>query len=357
MIFKKKNIGLLIIPQIVFVHYISKYPEIIEKYYSLGIYQFSSKIFRFISSIFPFSIGDILYTFLLIYFIRLLIKKISIKNFNWQKIIKSIFFYTSIFYFLFYFLWGLNYHRTPLQEKLMINSTYTVKDLKEISKQLIIKSNKLHRQISPDDSSKTEIPYNIAKINEIASDGYNNLSLLKQYYPEINLNNLIVKKSLISLPLTYLGFSGYINPFTNESQINSLIPKNSIPHTASHEIAHQLGFSQELECNFIAFVNLTNNEDLYFKYNGYTFALRQCLNELYKYDKPSYNSLLRLLNTGILKDFKNNSDFWKKYSNPIESITKSGYDKFLKFNNISQGIKSYNQSVTLIINYLNNKQS
>ena len=70
----------------------------------------------------------------------------------------------------------------------------------------------------------------------------------------------------MSLPLTYLGFSGYINPFTNESQINSLIPKNSIPHTASHEIAHQLGFSQELECNFIAFVNLTNNEDLYFKY-------------------------------------------------------------------------------------------
>ncbi|MBC8395665.1 MAG: DUF3810 family protein, partial [Flavobacteriales bacterium] len=189
MIFKKKYIGLLIIPQIVFVHYISKYPEIIEKYYSLGIYQFSSKIFRFISSIFPFSIGDILYTFLLIYFIRLLIKKISIKNFNWQKIIKSIFFYTSIFYFLFYFLWGLNYHRTPLQEKLMINSTYTVEDLKEISKQLIIKSNKLHRQISPDDSSKTEIPYNIAKINEIASDGYYNLSLLKQYYPEINLNN------------------------------------------------------------------------------------------------------------------------------------------------------------------------
>jgi hypothetical protein len=246
----------------------------------------------------------------------------------------------------------LNYHRTPLKEKLIIDSTYTIKDLKEISKQLIIKSNKLHRQIAQADSSSTEIPYDIARINKKASISYNNLSLLKKYYPEVKTNNLIVKKSLISLPLSYLGFSGYINPFTNESQINSLIPKNSIPHTASHEIAHQLGFAQELECNFIAFVNLINNEDLYFKYNGYTFALRQCLNELYKYDKPSYNSLLKLINTGILKDFKNNSEFWKKYSNPIESITKSGYDKFLKFNNISQGIKSYNQSVSLIINYL-----
>ena len=352
MIFKKKYIGLLIIPQLVFIQYISNYPEIIEKYYSLGIYQFISNILRFISSVFPFSFGDILYIIISLYICRSLIKEISKKKFNLQKSIKSIFFYVSILHFLFYFQWGFNYHRTSLNEKLKIDSTYTIKDLKEISKQLIIKSNKLHRQIAQADSSSTEIPYDIARINKKASISYNNLSLLKKYYPEVKTNNLIVKKSLISLPLSYLGFSGYINPFTNESQINSLIPKNSIPHTASHEIAHQLGFAQELECNFIAFVNLINNEDLYFKYNGYTFALRQCLNELYKYDKPSYNSLLKLINTGILKDFKNNSEFWKKYSNPIESITKSGYDKFLKFNNISQGIKSYNQSVSLIINYL-----
>jgi hypothetical protein len=352
MIFKKKYIGLLILPQLLFVQYISNHQEIIEEYYSLGVYQLTSKILRSTLSVFPFSIGDVLYIITLIYFIRLIVKEISMKKINLKKSIKIILFYGSIFHFLFYFLWGLNYHRTSLHEKLIIDLTYTVEDLEEISKKLIIKSNKLHRQITLSDSSSTEIPYDIKKINKIASFGYNNLSLLKEYYPEINTNNLIVKKSLISLPLTYLGFSGYINPFTNESQINSLIPKNSIPHTASHEIAHQLGFSQELECNFIAFVNLTNSEDLYFKYNGYSFALRQCLNELYKYDKPTYNSLLKLLNTGILKDFKNNSEFWKNYSNPIESITKSGYDKFLKFNNISEGIKSYNQSVSLIINYL-----
>ena len=62
-------------------------------------------------------------------------------------------------------------------------------------------------------------------------------------------------------------------------------------------------------------------------------------------------NILKVKNAN-LKDFKNNSEFWKNYSNPIESITKSGYDKFLKFNNISEGIKSYNQSVSLIINYL-----
>lgn len=352
MILKKKYIGLLIIPQLVFIQYISKYPEIIEKYYSLGIYQFCTTIARKIFSIFPFSIGDLIYLAIIIYFIILLFKTIINKNYNFRLFFKYLFYYSSIIHFLFYFQWGLNYYRIPVQKKLNLESTYTINDLKEVSKQLIIKSNKLHRQIAFSDTSSTEVPYDIIKINKIASMGYNNLTIIKENYPKIKLNNLVVKKSLVSLPLAYLGFSGYVNPFTNESQINSLIPKNSIPHTASHEIAHQLGFSQESECNFFAFLNTVNNEDIYFKYSGYSFALKQCLNELYKYDKPYHRSLLKLINKGVLKDYSNNSVFWKKYSNPVETVTKSGYDKFLKFNNIDQGIKSYNQSVSLIINYI-----
>ena len=134
MIFKKKNIGLLIIPQLLFVQYISNHQDIIEEYYSLGVYQLTSKILRSTLSIFPFSIGDILYIITLIYFIRLIVKEISMKKINLKKSIRIIIFYCSIFHFLFYFLWGLNYHRTSLHEKLTIDSTYTVKDLEEIVK-------------------------------------------------------------------------------------------------------------------------------------------------------------------------------------------------------------------------------
>ncbi|MDB4134963.1 DUF3810 family protein, partial [Flavobacteriaceae bacterium] len=102
MIFKKKYIGILIIPQLIFVQNISNYPEIIEKYYSLGIYQFISNISRTISSVFPFSFGDILYIIILIYFCWSSIKKISKKKFNWRKSIISIFFYVSTLHFLFY---------------------------------------------------------------------------------------------------------------------------------------------------------------------------------------------------------------------------------------------------------------
>ena len=357
MILKKNYIGLLIIPQLIFIQYISKFPDLIEKYYSLGIYQYLSGFTRSLFSVFSFSFGDIIYLSVFIYLIIRLFKKVIIKQFSLALFFNYLIYYASIIHFVFYLQWGLNYYRTPIQEKLTIKSTYTIEDLKEISKELIIKSNKLHREIAISDSSSTEIPYSIKEIKKIASLGYNNLTFIKDNYPEIKLNNLTVKKSILSLPLTYFGFSGYINPFTNESQINSLMPKNNIPHTASHEIAHQLGFAQESECNFIAFLNTKNNEDIYFKYSGYTFALRQCLNELYKYDRPSYNSLLKLINKGILNDYNNSSKFWEKYSNPIESITKSGYDNFLKFNKVKGGIDSYNKSVSLIINYYKNNKN
>ena len=56
-----------------------------------------------------------------------------------------------------------------------------------------------------------------------------------------------------------MGFSGYINPFTLEAQINMKIPKLNYITTASHEMAHQLGISNESEANFVAFISSINN--------------------------------------------------------------------------------------------------
>ena len=81
-----------------------------------------------------------------------------------------------------------------------------------------------------------------------------------------NKNNENIKKSILSYPLTYMGFSGYLNPFTHEYNINGLIPNNSIPMVMSHEIAHEIGFSSEMEANFIGYISLINSDNLYYQY-------------------------------------------------------------------------------------------
>jgi hypothetical protein len=148
-----------------------------------------------------------------------------------------------------------------------------------------------------------------------------------------------------------MGFSGYLNPLTNESQIDALIPKYLFPTTTSHEIAHQLGYAAENEANFIGCLAAINHDDIYFKYSGYTFALRFCLNEIAKRDESLFDTLYKTVNKGILKNYKESRDFWVTYENPLEPIFKITYSSYLKANQQSKGMESYSYVVALLVNY------
>ena len=84
-----------------------------------------------------------------------------------------------------------------------------------------------------------------------------------------------------------------------------------------------------------------------------SYALRLCLNELSKIDYNLYQELLKKVNKGIIKDYVEINNFWKKYDGKIEEVSKKSYDLYLKQNNIQTGIKNYNESISLILNFKN----
>ncbi|HKJ06483.1 MAG TPA: DUF3810 domain-containing protein, partial [Flavobacteriaceae bacterium] len=174
-------------------------------------------------------------------------------------------------------------------------------------------------------------------------------------YPIFEVRNYHIKKSIFSTPLTYMGFAGYLNPFTNEAQINHLIPINNYPATVSHEIAHQAGIGPESEANFVGFLACISTDNITFKYSGYILALRYCLNELRFTNKIAYHNLLSEINLGVLKDYERSAAFWQSYQNRSEKYFKWFYDSFLKLNQQEEGIESYNKMVPLLINYYKSK--
>ena len=185
---------------------------------------------------------------------------------------------------------------------------------------------------------------------------FKNLNSLKQdsiqnfdyAYPSI-------KRSLYSTALTFMGFSGYINPFTGEANINTKIPKNSIPFVINHEIAHQLGTASERDANFISYISLLNSSNQFHEFLALSYSLRVCLNELYANDKDSYSNSIKKINTGILNNYNQTQNFWNKYNGPVEIISKNIYDKFLKQNDLKTGIKNYGETISLILSYHNEK--
>lgn len=332
-----------------FLRIIAQYPASIEKYYSNGIYIYISKFLSLLFRWIPFSIGDILYVLLAILIILNIYNAIKNKKLHLKNTLFKISGFISIFFFIFHLNWGLNYFRQPIYKSLSFeNEKYADNELFDLTKKLIVKINEVQFSITKNDTIVVKNELNKPELKEVA---YNVYKQFQKKYPQYTHENLKAKHSLFSVPLTYMGFAGYLNPITNEAQVNSLIPKNTYPMVVCHELAHQVGIAPESEANFIGYLAATNSNDIYFNYSGYLMALRFCLFEIYLKDPEKFEALKIELNKGILKDIRQSEDFWDSYQNWSEKYFKTFYDSFLKANKQIDGIKSYNKVVLLLVNY------
>lgn len=346
---RKYFLPLFLLFQLIGLKILTLFPEFIETYYTNGLYLYISHFLRTIFGKIPFSVGDLIYTSVIAWIIVWFYKN---RKENWKSKVLAVVNFISIFYFLFNLLWALNYYRVPLYQKLDIKTDYTDEQLISFTKKLILKTNEIHFQITKDTAQKVINPLDKESIFKTALNGYENLSTNYSY---LKYEIPSQKKSLISFFLSYMGFGGYLNPFTNEAQVNSEIPNYTFPATLCHEMAHQIGFGSESECNFIGFMASTKNENLYFKYAGYTLALRYCLNNIGYKNERLYNDLRKTVNPGIFKNYKESEAFHKAHETFINTFFEAFYDNFLKLNQQKDGLLSYSKFVDLMVNYYQNR--
>lgn len=291
-----------------------------------------------ITNFLKLNVGDLLYL------ISLPITFKYLYNSNTRRI----FFYragfTSIFiYSFFYFSWGIHYNKKSINQEYAF-SNYQIDELVETTEYYISKVNNIHKKLTINPNEKVSLT---SSFEEIVSECKNSIKELKTN--NISTENLKVNKSYFSLLISYLGFTGYINPFTLEANINSRIPKISYPSTISHEIAHQIGYASENEANYIGIISNQISKNIEINYSGSLLALQYLMRELYLNDKILYNDIIKKINKGVLKNIDEKAEFSNKYKNPFEPFVKKAYDLYLKKNNQSFGIKSYGLVVNLLI--------
>jgi|TARA_B100001059_G_scaffold50628_1_gene43842 hypothetical protein len=337
------------IPLWLLISFARKNPDIVEKYYSRIFYPLVFDLHRFFLDMIPFSLGDILYVVLTLFVLKTTFKKISYWRAKPLNLILDFGALLIMIVWIFHISWGFNYHRLPLSEQLQMPILYSEEDLVEQLDKIIQQSNQWHNRLVSSDTLAVKFPFSKEQLSE-------KITLYHPIYHETLLGTSKVKKSLISLPLCYMGYSGYLNPFTLESQVNAKMPIQSLITTLLHETAHQLGYAAEKEANFIAYLSTIKSENPYIQYTGNTFAFKYLFSDLFKLDPEKARNKLKLLNPGILKNFQQVNDFWKKYENPLEIIFDKTYDSYLKANGQKSGIKSYNEMVGLVINYHKNEK-
>jgi hypothetical protein len=329
----------------------------VESFYVKGLYIYISEGLRFISSFVPFPLGDLLYLLLIFYCLRslwLFFQKLFNKQFKHDKLIPLVQLgnFILILYLAFKFLWGFNYDRLPIADRLGISDQkYNTEQLISLGDFLIKKINLIQKEkerLGKNLSSR----YTVDELRNKAVLSYNALARRNSFF---NYRYPAFKPVLNSWLVTKIGLEGYYNPLSGEANINMLLNSANLPFVTCHEISHQLGIAREDEANLVGYLVSTNSTDLNFQYSGIYCVLRNVLFEIAYTSPMDYKALKETINPSTLNDFKRDREFWRKYNNDMFGYMDVALDQFLKLNRQRKGIDSYQDIVIWLFNYHKNE--
>ncbi len=325
------------------------FPSFLEEYYSNGIYQNISKVVRKITGWISISLGDIFYGIVLIrvfFLVVMGIRAVIRKEIYKQKLFVAIgsFFRTLLWVFIvFNIAWGLNYNRKGIAHQLKINNeVYTKDEVKALTCELIDKLNATRKLITT-----KELPN--PSFETIFKQSTQLYKLKSSEFPFLQYQSASIKTSLFSNLSHYVGFTGYYNPFSGEAQVTTDMPKVLAPFVTCHEIAHQLGYASEDEANFVGYLTCSNSNDAYFKYSVYIDLYKYAAMELYMMDTAETHGWE--LDSLVRKDLLDIRNYFSKKRNHIAPVMTQIYSQYLKANQQTRGVESYNDVIGLLIAY------
>ncbi len=317
----------------------SRNPQFVETHYSQKIYPIIATFFSSISNILPFSLDDIFYILLIIatilLIILLLFRKISFKK--TEKIVLNI---LATVYVLFYILWGFNYFRKDLNERLGL-----VEQKPDTEKFIIQLENLIE---NTNNSFCLFEKFNKTEIDFLIEESYKKCSpVLKINYPAGNRTD---KKITFSRFFAKAGISGYYGPFFNEVHVNEKVLPVEYPFVLAHEKAHQLGITSEAEANFYAWLVCTRSNSKQLQYSANLLVLTFFLYQ--GYELKEYPKIVSKLNENVIKDFQHIRENWMNLRNEkINKVATRVNDTYLKSNKVEQGIEDYKGVVKFVMDF------
>lgn len=322
------------------------------EFFALNIYPLFSVPISFLTGLLPFSLIEILICLLVLgvlvgltAFVVLLIKRKGKRKKVLKCALSVLLIAAGTISFCFTVTMGVNYSRKEFYTYSGLEITsYTKEDLQSVLNVLIGELNELIPQMDYDENG-------IAKSGcDIAAEAQSAMTLLSAEYKTLERYYPRPKAMLFSELMSYYQLTGVTWGFTMESNYNNNVPEWEKPYTVCHELSHLNGFMREDEANFIAFLACTGSDNLYFRYSGIEMMITRCYNE---YIKTSSSEEIIALQAEIpqelWQEWKINNEYWKKYETPVAEIATKVNDTFLKLNDQSDGVASYNRVVELVI--------
>ena len=320
----------------------SDYPQLIEKWYSKGLYPFAAWILSGFSHLFPFSVWDVFWSIvvlILLYALGLLLTgKLRLRNF----LLRSLQF-AALLYTFFYLSWGYNYFRQPIEKRLNWTRHIEKKDMfPAVLDTLISIANNNRVEFSEKDFPVIDSLVELSYRENASYFGYD--------YPN---GSRRPKTMLYTWFFAKSGVSGYFGPFFNEVHLNGELLPTEYPFVLAHEKAHQFGIPGEAEANFMAWYICNKSSDKRLIYSASIQLLQYFFADPFHHE--AIREYLKRFDKKAMADIMAQHNHWKALRNEtLDKAQTTANNAYLKTNKIHEGVMNYNSVVRLAIEwYLN----
>lgn len=318
----------------------------VERVYARGFYPRLQSLFTPLTNYLPFAIYDVLLLALLVgvpaWWIARIVKagkgnrlRAAVRLFGNSLL------FTAVIFLLFQLLWGGNYMRKPLAEKLDFDATRITEEealrlYRSTVERLNAEAEAAHQTPWPDDE----------EWRRRLQPAYN--ALLKEFGRPLDITLARAKATLFDKYLEASGITGFINPFGHETIVGRGYHALDRAFTLAHEWGHLAGFAEESEASFIGLLALLRSDDAACRYAGYLALYAHLPLRSLKEKLRAENLELPKLSAQVEADLRAmNEEAAKRHT--VESVSSAQWQMYDQFLKVHHTTASYGELISLVL--------
>jgi hypothetical protein len=318
-------------------------PSFIERWYSTGLYPRIQQVLTPISNVIPFALFDVLTIGAAVLVLGSIVRAVrrarQTRRFSiLLTTLGNIVVGAAAAYLVFLVLWGFNYRRLPMTERLVVERAGpTAEAVSALGLQAAQQLNALHAAAH---AAGETPPWR----DEAMRSAFGRAQRFLTDAPPAVPGRL--KGTIYGPYFRWTSVDGMVDPFALEVMANPDLLPIEEPFVAAHEWAHLAGYADESEANFVGWLTCLQG-DARAKYSGWMFLYWQLSGEVSAADRKL---LAAALESGPRRDIDDISERLRRGRWPLlQRSSWQVYDQYLKANRVEAGIRSYGLVVTLIL--------
>lgn len=332
-------------PLLALVLYVTPIPAwVIEDFYSRDMYPWLQNVFTGASDALPFALFDVILVLTVLLALRrvrrlyFVARQRGVIDALWE-LVRRVARGAAIAVILFYWAWGFNYRRQPLETALPDGraATLTVDALQTAFQDANALASRLRPLAAISSSNVDDIAFRLRDPMTTALRMLNRAPLARPARP---------KFSLVATPFfTWSGVTGMVNPFGLEAIVHLQLLPQERAFVIAHEWAHLAGHADEAEASAVGWLAcMSGGPDL--AYSASLFLIMESAEAL---PPAARAEMVKRLDPGVREDLDAIAQRAKLQNPMVQRAAEQVYDEYLKANRVEDGTASYGRALTLIL--------